>query len=383
MELEWDKERFFGCWEARFAGQEPMGLGPGVERRLSIIMPCYNVEAYIDHCMESLVGQSLGLHRMEIVAVDDASTDGTLEKLKSWEARYPENILLIPLEENMRQGGAKNVGLAHSTGEYIGFMDSDDWAEPQMYAVLLEAFALGGDVDMAACGRKNVFSDGTNLLDSLEKEGIWDLTATSRPNFTVGTYARGGLVQKVFRRQALDRAGVWFPQGISYEDNYFAGILNYYLRKIHTYSEPLYNYRIREDSTIHQKNASHYLDRLKSECMRLEALEQRGLASLYIQEIEFHFLELFFVNTIWGFLCRFDHIPSGIVPFMVETVSSHFPGWKENPMVIQKDWGDWGRLSLRLLDLPFASQKDKEVIELAVEALRQALVRWREQVPVE
>ena len=69
-------------------------------KEISVIVPCYNVEEYLDACLESLVSQTLGLERMELILVDDASQDATLEHLRAWEREYPEQILVVECAEN-------------------------------------------------------------------------------------------------------------------------------------------------------------------------------------------------------------------------------------------------------------------------------------------
>ncbi len=117
---------------------------------ISIIVPCYNVEKYIDRCVDSLVTQTVGLDEMEIILVNDASTDDTLSHLQKWEKLYPNNIMVITYETNLRQGGARNVGLSYARGEFIGFVDSDDWVEPQMYEFLLKGIEESG-CDISRC----------------------------------------------------------------------------------------------------------------------------------------------------------------------------------------------------------------------------------------
>lgn len=105
---------------------------------ISVIIPCYNVEKYIDRCLESVVAQTIGLDMIEIIVINDASTDNTLKKLYEWERRFPENIMVVTYEENLRQGGARNIGLEYASGQYIGFVDADDWIERDMYRLLYE-----------------------------------------------------------------------------------------------------------------------------------------------------------------------------------------------------------------------------------------------------
>ena len=101
--------------------------------KLSIIVPVYNMAAdgKLEYCLNSLIHQTL--KDIEIIAVDDASTDGSLDILRRYELDYPEKVKVIHYEKNRRQGGAKNEGLKVARGEWIGFLDSDDWVTPDCY----------------------------------------------------------------------------------------------------------------------------------------------------------------------------------------------------------------------------------------------------------
>ena len=101
--------------------------------KINVIVPCYNVEKYIDRCLDSVVGQTIGLDKLEIICVNDASTDGTWDRLSAWEKRYPLNIRLINCPRNGAQGRARNIGLSHAFGSYITFLDADDWMEKDAY----------------------------------------------------------------------------------------------------------------------------------------------------------------------------------------------------------------------------------------------------------
>ena len=112
-----------------------------MSKKLSIIVPVYNMatEGKLNYCLDSLVGQTIrGMYDYEILCVDDASTDESLEILLDYQKRYPELICVIPNAVNLRQGGAKNVGLKNAEGEWIGFIDSDDWVSPDYYEKLLK-----------------------------------------------------------------------------------------------------------------------------------------------------------------------------------------------------------------------------------------------------
>ena len=119
---------------------------------LSIIVPVYNMAAdgKLNYCLDSLLNQTLSAATYEIIAVDDASTDNSAAVLEEYEGRYPERIKVIYGKVNKRQGGAKNEGLKHASGRWIGFVDSDDWVSADCYEKLLRKAEETG-ADMVGC----------------------------------------------------------------------------------------------------------------------------------------------------------------------------------------------------------------------------------------
>ena len=97
--------------------------------KLSIVVPAYNVEAFIERCIRSLLDQSLP--GVEIIAVDDGSTDGTGDYLEAIHQAHPDRIRVLRKETSGSPASPRNAGLSASTAEWIGFVDGDDWAELQ------------------------------------------------------------------------------------------------------------------------------------------------------------------------------------------------------------------------------------------------------------
>lgn len=95
---------------------------------ISIIIPCYNTAQYLDQCFMSLEQQTIGLESLQIILVDDASTDNgiTWKYIRAFEKRREEQVIAIHLNENVSQGGARNIGLLYAEADYVGFVDSDD-----------------------------------------------------------------------------------------------------------------------------------------------------------------------------------------------------------------------------------------------------------------
>ena len=106
--------------------------------KLSIIVPVYNMAAggKLNYCLDSLINQTI--EDYEIIAVDDCSTDDSLEILREYERKYDKIVKVIASPVNRKQGGAKNLGLKEAKGEWIGFIDSDDWITADYYQKLLK-----------------------------------------------------------------------------------------------------------------------------------------------------------------------------------------------------------------------------------------------------
>ena len=113
--------------------------------KVSVIIPVYNVEKLLPRCLDSLVDQSF--NQFEIILVNDASPDRSDLIMKDYSKRYPELIHCLYLEENVRQGGARNRGLKIARGEYVCFIDSDDWVNKDYVGALYEeAIRTGSDI---------------------------------------------------------------------------------------------------------------------------------------------------------------------------------------------------------------------------------------------
>lgn len=274
--------------------------------RISIIIPCYNVENFIDRCLTSIISQTIGLSHMEIIIINDASTDNTLEKLKQWEQKYSDNIILITYDENLRQGGARNVGLSYATGDYIGFVDSDDWIEPDMYEALVENM-MKDAYDVVKCQLIRDNGDGAEKVHAPE----W-----------------GGIVTGLYTRELIFDHDVTFPEHMSYEDNFWGSLIFCYVKRICRVERTLYHYYINPQSTVMARNQIAQLDRMKIETMLLDEYKARGFFEADNQQIFDDFLQRYYLNTWFIVFTRFDDIPD-ILPEMVETFSFYFSDYKE------------------------------------------------------
>ena len=162
--------------------------------KVSIIIPVYNTEAYLEECLDSVISQSL--RDIEILCINDASTDSSMQILRKY-ARKDSRIKVLQNSVNQGLSYTRNVGIDNACGEYIQFVDSDDWIEPDTEEVLYK-IAAGNQLDLlkflktsqdkSLFGKSvanRVFSSGTDLLDELLKQrycgiGPWLLFISRR-----------------------------------------------------------------------------------------------------------------------------------------------------------------------------------------------------------
>ncbi len=167
---------------------------------VSIITPCYNSVSWLPACMESLTSQSIGMENLEFIFVDDASSDDTLAVLEDFEARFPEQVILIPLAENQGQGFARNLALTYASGDYVLYVDSDDAIAPYALELLLKhAASLNCDIlefDFTHADHNSRFPrTGNNPLDTAKhcriKRGI------QIRNLVIATIHRHGILGQI------------------------------------------------------------------------------------------------------------------------------------------------------------------------------------------
>ncbi|MDD4509937.1 MAG: glycosyltransferase, partial [Oscillospiraceae bacterium] len=135
-------------------------------RKISVIVPVYNVERYLRTCMDSLVNQTL--EDIEIIVVNDGSPDNSLSILEEYEKKYAEKVSVYSIE-NHGVSYARNYGADRAEGEYLLFVDSDDFVEPQMCEMLYEKAVNDGN-DLVLCSRNNIYESpaGNDIVDPYE-----------------------------------------------------------------------------------------------------------------------------------------------------------------------------------------------------------------------
>lgn len=303
--------------------------------KLSVIVPVYNTagEGKLEYCLNSLVNQTL--QDMEIIAVDDCSTDNSLEILQRFEKEHPGRVRAVHSEVNRKQGGAKNIGLSLAQGEWIGFIDSDDWITPDMYEKML-ARAQETGADMVGCDY---------CLTDEHSMKVGQVVHNNRPEQTGkldhDKYASlildsGSLVVKIYRREIFMDNDIRFPEGIFYEDNAVSDAILLHARHYEYIPEPLYYYYQHGTSTVHTITKERCEDRMEAGREIVREAKRFGYLERYRPEICFEFTVLFFVNTLFSYMVGKGRKSWRFVRRMGEEMRETFPEFMENPYYLER-----------------------------------------------
>ncbi len=285
-------------------------------------------EGKLAYCLNSLVSQTIKDY--EIIAVDDASTDNSLEILKDFERRFPDRFHAICSEVNRHQGGAKNIGLKLAKGDWIGFIDSDDWITPDMYERLIGKAEETG-ADLVGCDYSLVSEHSMKVgqvVPNNKKEQCGLLNKEKRKSLILDG---GSLVVKIFRRSMILDNKLWFPEDIFYEDNALGNSYLILARQFEYIEEPLYYYYQHSASTVHTISPKRCEDRMTAGRLMLREAKRHNFYEEFKPELEYSFTLLFYINTLFTYMAGVEKTKYSFVKAMGKEMKQTFPDFEANP----------------------------------------------------
>ncbi len=302
---------------------------------VSVIVPVYNMagDGKLEYCIRSLLGQTL--EDLEIIAVDDASTDDSLEVLQGLEAENPGRLRVIASPDNRRQGGARNLGLdAAKDSDYVGFLDADDWGAPDLYERLLKlAKDTGADAagcDLCRVGEHTMVPTKREECNSMSQTG--ELDEEKRRSLLRNP---GPVVTKLYRREIFEDPKLRFPERIAYEDNAIATAIVMRIRHYEHIPESLYFYYQRTGSTTHSITRKQCEDRMEAMRIMLRQAKEDGSLNKYHDEYENRFFLLFYRNTLFSYMQSDLKKDAGFLRGLGKELLASFPNFRENPYYLQ------------------------------------------------
>lgn len=235
---------------------------------ISVIIPIYNVEKYLNQCIQSVVNQTY--RNLEIILVDDGSPDNCPAICDAWAAK--DSRIKVIHKKNGGLSDARNAGIYAATGQLIGFVDSDDWIEPEMYHQLYDYMNRDGS-DIAACGVEMVWENGTpaRMLTG-SGNGVLHREAAVRA-IVEETQLKQPVWYKLYRRDLL--RDIAFPVGKYHEDAFWSYQVIGRATRVTYFDVPLYHYTQRSGSIMGEAFSMKRLDGLEARVQQLAFVREK------------------------------------------------------------------------------------------------------------
>lgn len=299
--------------------------------KVSIVMPVYNVEKYLRMCLDSVVNQTLA--DIEVIVVNDGSTDHSLSILEEYEAKY-KGLITVYTTENRGVSHARNYGIERAHGEYLLFVDSDDFIEPDMCEKLYEK-AKKDNNDIVICKYYDVYANETTGLITRKKGKAYDI-AIGR-NFNLHdtkfelTHISPFPWDKLCRRSLFDHYK--FPENMRFEDLAVIFQVVCETNSIGVIEDRLYNYRRASAGSFLSSFSEGTLDIIKALELVVNGLKENGKLEEFYEEVEYicirHILIRF--NAVFDIKNRGKlSIKKEMIHRSMDFLETNFPNWREN-----------------------------------------------------
>lgn len=260
--------------------------------KVSVIIPVYNTEKYLAACLDSVINQTL--KELEIILIDDGSTDSSLKIMEQYYARFPERIHLFS-KENGGQASARNMAIPLCRGEYIGFVDSDDTIEPEMYERMYMK-AKETDADYVECDYVNVKVNEAGEPERIADYGGRVREYTSKKDMFIDPMLAPW--NKMYRGTLLQSSKVTFPEGLIYEDTAFCLKAISFIERFAFVPEKFVVHFYRGGSTMNvnkSKRVANIFDVLKDV---IAFYQEKGLFDDYRAELEYVVVKILLCSSI-------------------------------------------------------------------------------------
>lgn len=293
--------------------------------KVSVIVPVYNTSQYLKRCLDALCNQTL--KEIEVILVDDGSTDGSSEIMWTYEKEYPQKIKVL-WKENGGQASARNMGIQKACGKYIGFADSDDYVDRTLFEKMY-LLAEEKKADFIECGYHCMYEMGSGSKEIGTRGRIRQYK--NQKDMMIDPQVSPW--NKLYTREMLLREHILFPENVIYEDTAF------YIKTIpHIYNpvfldEKLVYYCVRPDSTMTRNRNVRVGDIFIVLQHILDYYQKQGYYAAYRNELEYFCTKIVFCSSL-GRIGRV-HDPKlrrQLIRHSFEFANEKFPGYKKNEL---------------------------------------------------
>ena len=291
-------------------------------KKVSVIVPFYNVEKYIDKCLNSLVSQTL--EDIEIIIVNDGSKDNSETIAKEYSSKYKDKIIYLE-KENGGLSDARNYAIPYATGEYIAFLDSDDYVEIDMYEQMYEK-AKKENADIVEC----------DFLWEYPNEKIESKGRIYKDKHDILLNARVVAWNKLIKKELIEKTKVKFPYGLRYEDVEFFYKLIPYINKLDIVNKPFVHYVQRDNSISNSQNSrtKEIIDILDNV---INYYKENAIYEEYRNELEYNYARYILCSSLLRMIMIENKKErKEIINDSWNKLNDTFPNWKKNKYIKNK-----------------------------------------------
>lgn len=310
--------------------------------KVSVILPVYGVADYIQRCTQSLLDQTL--QEMEFLFVDDHGPDNSIQLVEEMIATHPrrEQFKILRPEHNLGAGMARNYAIPQAQGEYVAFVDSDDWIEPNMFEELYNEAVAQGNVDLCYCQLVRDYLDGQPS------------EVRSNPDVTPGLLSHGDrcyflshyvsmFCTFIYRRDLIEHYQIRYPESRSADDSFFVTSTLLLADSSAHVDKPFYHYIIRPGSVCTTKDSTKYQKRLATFSSLMAFLKEKGAYDEYRHEIDFIYLKKGYLSSVLNYVANSLEPRKEVIREIHDELLNQVPEYTKNPY-FRKKW------SLRIID---------------------------------
>ncbi len=286
--------------------------------KVSVIVPVYNVEKYIEKCLQSLVNQTM--KDIEIIIVNDGSTDNSEKIINEYLDKY-ENIIYVE-KKNGGLSDARNYGMKYAKGDYIAFLDSDDYVDETIYEKMYNE-AIKSKADFVECDFYWVYPNKKKLDNGV--------VYTNKKEMLIN--ARVVAWNKLIKRDIIQEN---FPVGLNYEDVEFFYKLIPNIKKFSFVKEPLVYYMQREDSIVNKQNykTGQIFNVLNNV---IDYYKKKKIYDKYKEELEYTYTRILLCSSLKRMIQIKDKVAKArLLDETWQNLNTKFPEWKKNKILSQK-----------------------------------------------
>ena len=318
-----------------------------IKDKIDVIVPCYNVENYISRCLDSIICQTIGMDHLKVIVVNDASTDGTLNVLKEYESRFPDNICIVDCETNAGPGYARNLGMQYVTEKYMSFVDSDDCIRSDMF----EKMYL-----LDKCYPSNVITcDYEAFVSEVPKEEELPVSTSSlsviendleRRQLFYDNAFENPVWGKLYRTDFIkEHEDICFPLDVKMEDIYFTYMVVAHAKVWQHVTLRLYNYFL-NDSGIMKSSVrnNYYMNVHQVYAATMEKFKDIGLFETLKLEAAYVYYNKVFKDISAIVESVSNESQEENVVTMIEYIKTAFPEICDNPYIEQHEKEELKRL---------------------------------------